>query len=365
MKKNIDVRVGILTFQWSNNYGAALQAFALKKYLEKNGYEPCIIDYRLSSREKKHVKRGIKDYVLSLLLIPYRKQLKMQKNNFDRFRKKYFNLTVPCRTLQQLEKIDEDFIVCGSDQIWNPKLTGGELERAYFADFQTAAKKIAYAASIGEKHIRKEDEEKYRVLLNNFDHISVRENDMIVEIGKYTNKHISQVLDPTMLLGADDYENLSLSRVINKPYLLIYQNSRNNDVYKIAKQVAKDKGLRIYEVGYRKQFPLTGIPIIQDAGPVEFLSLYRYADFIVTNTFHGTVFAIQFKKDFISIPLKGRESRICSLASKLHFENRLINGFDDVTVTKLSHTPMDYDSIYQRLDLAKGESVMFLKGALK
>jgi hypothetical protein len=354
------MKIGILTFQWSSNYGAALQAFALKQFIEKKGFDVQIVDYKPNYPKKRgSLSSNIKDLILKVLLIPDRPKINKQVNRFLQFREEYFDLTEEVSTIKKAHNLDCDCFICGSDQIWNPKLTGEELDPFYFAFF-TEKIKIAYAASIGERIIRQDDVDKFKQFLADFTAISVRELQIVDQMQNLTKKKVSCVVDPTLLLDKQDYLKIVGVRTINEPYLLIYQNTRNNDVYSIAKFIAKKRDLKIVEVGYRRQFPSTGIDIIETAGPKEFLTLYCNADFVVTNTFHGTVFSVMFEKDFISIPLKGRESRVENLANMTGLQRRFVEGYDQEIIEQLIDSNINYVEAKSRLEPFKRKSMDFL-----
>ncbi|NME63973.1 polysaccharide pyruvyl transferase family protein [Clostridium cadaveris] len=358
------MRIGIVTFHWSKNYGAALQAYALKIKLENMGYDVNIINYKPKYPKKREsLDSRMKDYILKILLIMERKNKNKLHNNFYEFEKNYFNETGEIYyNINEINNIKYDCIISGSDQLWNPKLTGGMLDRVYFCDFDStiAHKYVAYAASIGEKNINFNDATLFTKYLKNFNYISVRERNLIDELGKYTDKNIDHVLDPTLLLDSKDYKIIEQEVKIEKPYLLIYQNTKNSIIYSIAKKIAKQKKLKIYEVAYRKQVPSHGVSQITFAGPREFLYLFNNADFILTNTFHGTVFSIIYKKDFISIPLQGRESRVESLTEKLKLKNRLIYNKDE-NIDAVLKSKINYDEVYKYLDIERIESQKFLE----
>ena len=364
------MKIGILTFQWSNNYGAALQTFALKTFLSNkcevgDAFDVNVINYKRSyPKPSNTISSRIKDFILYFLLIPDKRKIKQRNSRFDEFRTDFFNLTKQYNSIDELEGLDFDSIFFGSDQIWNPKLTGGNLDPAYFGYFDTGAKRIAYAASIGEKCVRLEDVDLITEYLRGFDSISVRESQMLTEIGKYTDKTIYNTLDPTLLLSEQDYRDIASERIIDEKYILIYQNTRNDNTYKIARQIAEKTGLKIYEVGYRRQVPSTGIPSVENAGPREFLALYRDAEYVVSNTFHGTVFSIMFKKQFISIPLKGREHRVISLAQKLGLDERLVAAYDSELINQLMNTSNDYDVVSLKLENERKKSIEYIKEAI-
>lgn len=362
--------IGIITFSWSRNYGAVLQTFALKHFLEKNGYEVHVINYQpIATKKKESINNFIKGILLDFLLITDKKKIQEQIDRFDKFRKDYFNFTEKISFPDEDCGTKFDVIICGSDQIWNPKLTGGSLNKIYFGYLKNneKAKKIAYAASIGEKKIDNTHIKLFEEYLNNLNYISVREEQIVSQIQNLTDKKVYHTVDPTLLLRTEDYVKIarrSSMKKIDRPYILIYQNTKNEDIYKIAKRVSQLKNLDIVEIGYRRQFPKTGIPIIENAGPQEFLGVYLDAEFVVTNTFHGTVFAIQSKKKYISIPLKERESRVENLAKLLGLENRLVYSYSEDTIDSLVNEEIDYLLIDEKLSELSRQSAKFLNDSI-
>lgn len=361
------MKIGILTFSWSRNFGAALQTFALKTYLDKLGCETYIIDYHpIRKKPNQTVVNKIKSILLYILLIPDRKRLHGQIEKFNQFSDMYFNKTQLCLNAEMIETLRFDVVFYGSDQIWNYKLTGGRLDPVYFADFKKAIapRNIAYAASIGERDFQEEDKKTVQKFLKNFDLISVREQQIVETVQRLTKLTVKNVLDPTLLLEKKDYEKIRSNINKRTPYVLIYQNTRNNEIYEIAKYIAAKNKWAILEIGYRKQVPNPGVPMIFDLGPSDFLSYYSQAEFVVTNTFHGTVFAIQFEKQFISIPLKGRESRVENLGIKLGIENRLVYGFKKEEVDKICDFPIDYSKVQKKLKIEQDLSYQYIDNAL-
>lgn len=356
------MKIGIVTFHWSRNYGAALQTFALKKFLSTQNVNVSIINYNPNyKKKKKSINNIIKDNILKFLLMFDKKNDCKQKNSFNTFRKEYFNLTKD--TKNELDYEQFDIIFCGSDQIWNPNLTGGSIDKHYFGLFENIKADFifSYAASIGENELPISSTKDFSKYVSSLDKISVRERQIIDEVKKYCSKNIECVVDPTLLLEKKDYlAILNNSDMFEKPYLLIYQNSKNKDVYKIAKKIAKEKKLEIIEIAYRKQYPPTGIKTITYAGPKEFLNLYNNASFVVTNTFHGTVFAVQFEKNFVSIPLKGRESRVVNFANITGLQERLLFGYSDSSLENLMNLNIDYTAVKHRLEKEKNASKQYI-----
>lgn len=353
------MKIGIVTFHWSRNYGAALQTFALNEFFRKEKFDSYIINYNpIYKKKKKSFSNIIKDNVLLLLLLFDKKNNNKQLESFQNFRNEYFNLTNNTNKKKRF-----DMIFCGSDQIWNPNLTGGCLDRHYFGLFEDIDSQSisSYAASIGENRVPLNAVKDFSQYISALDNISVREKQIVDEVKKYTSKDVQCVVDPTLLLTKEDYLKITDNHdKIENQYVLIYQNSKNADVYKIARKIAKEKNIKIIEVAYRKQYPPTGIKTITSAGPKEFLSLYNNASYIVTNTFHGTVFAIQFEKEFVSIPLKGRESRVENLANITGLNDHLLNCAEDVKLDNIIKSKIDYSLVKEKLEVERNKSKQYI-----
>lgn len=356
------MRIGIATFHWSQNYGALLQTYALKTKLERMGHQVCIIDKIPCSKNKvESFSSKVKDSVLNISHPFDHSRANVQRQKLKSFRNRYFTL------VKENDITELDAIVCGSDQIWNSKLTGGELDPLYFgiSDFFVAKKKIAYAASIGESNIPEKDVKMFRTLVSGMDAISVREKAIVEEIQQYAKHTVYNVVDPTLLLKKDDYISLIDDRRLpGKPYVLIYQNTYDENLYNIALYIAKEKNLEVIEVARKRYRPIQKCNVILDGGIDTFLKMYKDADYIVTNTFHGTVFAIEFGKPFVSIPLKGRESRVVNLSKITALESRLVSYFSEQTLNKIITQEIDFDKVYCRLDMQRHFSEKFLLDAL-
>lgn len=350
----------IATFHWSQNYGALLQTYALKKHLEDLGHSVSIIDCKPDLGHKKEsISSRIKDIVLlSSHPLDYY-HIKKQCTCLQQFRLEHFSL------IPENEVHDIDAIVCGSDQIWNSKLTGGALFPLYFgvSKYYSFPKRIAYAASLGEKEIPEKDKTRFQELLNGMDYVSVREESLVDLVKKYTEKKVINVIDPTLLLDTNDYISLIDSKriQINEKYVLIYQNTYDARLSRIADAIAKKICGIVVEIARKRYRPFSNHRIILNGGVETFLSIYQNASYVITNTFHGTVFALQFKKQFFSIPLKGRESRVLSLLHQLGLENRIIltDGHDC-----LNESDIDYSIVESNLSRIRKKSDEFLSVAL-
>ena len=337
------MKVGILTFHDAHNYGAVLQAYALKKYIQKLGYEVKIINYHHETIPDGYPKED--------------NEKRWEK--FNKFIKTLIDNEEKVYTKEEdLEQLDIDFWICGSDQIWNTEITKG-FNRGFFLDFKTNGKKISYAVSMGIPELPKEYEKKFKESLEKLDEISVREESLKQYAEKFIDKKIEITLDPTLLLDVSDYENLLVENSYGE-YVLIYALGPDERLTKIAKKIAKEKKVEIIELNDKAKKDYF-CKQISDASPEEFLSLIKNAKAVITNSFHGTIFSIIFKKEFYTITRLNRNSRMENILKIVGMEDRLIDDISDLEKVK----EQNYEKAYMRLNKEKQKSKDFLKNALK
>lgn len=366
------MNIGIITFSSAHNYGAMLQTYALQTILERMGFEVDIINFRppiidnVYNPFKKRKKSffDLKFYKQRAgLHIKHRYKIKKFKN-FEKFMEDNLNITSPYKTFNALKAADlsYDFLIAGSDQIWNSDLTKS-LNPAYFLKFAPEkSKKIIYGASIGKKAIDNFEIPLFKHYLKNNDNISVREKASIDSISKCTNKLIETVIDPTLLLKKEDYDLLKNDMGLNnKKYIFVYALEYNEELIKIAEKISKNENLPIiFNRPYKKFSNQTkSVPHI---GPSEFLGLIKNATYIVTNSYHGFIFSIIYNKKFVAIPNTKTPARIEELASNLNINNTLVyssNNFNSIQNIKI-----DYKKVEKNINSLKNESLLFLENSL-
>lgn len=367
MKKR---QVGIITVHSNVNYGANLQAFASCKYLNNQGYDSKVIDYTLPNHEKsvhlfswlrqswkgekdKSLKRKIKLAIALTLSAPWKyRRLKA----FSKFRKNNIKLTKNCKDIKDIEKLNLDTIVCGSDQIWNPDIMDG-INPIFFGDINGVKTKISYAASVGKEKLEPNDEKKVKNLVLSLDSCSVREEDSAEYISSFTGKKIETVCDPVFLLDKYEYDNICSKRLFKNDYVFLYSVVHNDVLTEIAKKYADRRGLKLIEICSSKDKKAKHKQILS-FGPSEFLSCIKYAKTVFTNSFHGTAFSIIYEKDFYVVNNKARGSRITNLLNKVGLSERLIsreveNDFEIIDYVKTNLVLKDFiDSSKEFLDNA-------------
>lgn len=303
-------KIGILTFHKSINYGSVLQAWALRNVL--NDYKTHIIDYEPDAYRGMYAlcskKRGIKSNINRLLNCV---SIKRQINNFSDFRNTYLNCTEPydSKTLSADSLNGFDAVVTGSDQIWN--VHAKDADNAYFIPFKIAAKKIAYACSVNNMDFSEERcDEKLKSFILDYDFVSIREASGAQKVSKFINnqKKVYTMLDPTLLNSKEAFDTITSKRIVNKPYIFLYNVWSGMNAVNAAKAISKITGLPVYTAMMnpeKKQIlkiEMSGIKVeTRHTAPEDFLSLIKYAEMVVTDSFHGTAFSLIFEKKFVCI----------------------------------------------------------------
>ena len=359
-------KIGTITFHAPYNYGSALQATALQTFLENNGYEVDILNFydKLDMRQYKLFRTHYYfcPPIIYQDLRAYNNN-KGRKKSFEDFQNKFMHFTKrQFNNNEELKEIanDYDAFICGSDQIWNVACTKG-VKKPYYLDFakDSRAFTMSYAPSIAHTSIDEKYHKEFAEVVNNIDVISVREKTGQKIIKDITGRDAKVVLDPTLLLNGIDYEHFISKDIQTENFVYVYCLEYNKDVYDYAYQLAQKKELKL--IYYRK----TDIPKFKNAsnsfntGPSEFLYYIKNAKYIVTNSFHATVFSILFKKQFITFATKRSSSRMVDFLTTLQLDSRLSVSNPDMD------TLIDYKKVQDLLDQLKQDSIDFLLGTLK
>jgi len=362
-------KIGILTYHTGFNYGASLQAYALQNVVKNMGFDCEIINYEteefLSSREMFSRKpKRIKEFVKVISRIPYYNILKMRQRMFEDFTSKCLTTSKLYRTAKEVEEHAEDYdcIICGSDQIWNLGTPDApDADSLYFLNFEKKQKRVSYAASFGKWVLNPHHEEEVLPWLKQFDAVSVRElsgQDYL----KTRGIESTVTLDPTILLDAEQYNEICAERQIAEKYILMFSWNCNRDVIRAAKKVSKEMGYPLYQLTPPPRAMFKGVSRKLDVGPKEFLSLIKNAEFVVTNSFHGTAFSTTFEKPYVSVVTKKADPRMESLLKQLGLEDHLVN-VDDINIEKMKKT--DYKKVNEKKVVLRADSYKFLKSALE
>ena len=381
------MRVGVLTFHFAKNYGAMLQAYALSRVISSMGAECQIIDYRypvmyrgegrISLGEQYRVHRRWNSIILAFAkgLIRWGQAFFRRETSQAKRYKAFMEGKLPLSRRvrdRDLFRLDYDAYVCGSDQIWNERITVG-LCPVYFCAFAKCKSsiKVAYAASCGKEAFPDRIKDEATRLLSNFDAIGVRETQLCDELNDnmaLPSKAV-HVLDPTLLICHDEWQALATQPAIaifgGKPYLLLYlveETAASLWVYTLARRIASKRGLDIVKIARSCDVcgdSLDGVVSVADCGPQEFLGLIRNAEFVLAGSFHGIVFSVLFHRQFYCIPHRTDRARTDSFLGMIGLSGRNASEEMDDNQCDIDFTPVD--SVLNR---KKEKSVAFLKNAL-
>lgn len=369
------------------NYGSVLQSFASYVTLTKYSDQVAVINYidRPDNRAKAEIALRIKiNYLFDYKMLnnkvrkmihgdhDYQAVVFTRAKVFDQFNKEVFRFTKqyksPAEIKTDLKK--EEIIVIGSDQLWGPE----DIIRNYHTLSWVPAghKKVSYATSFGVSELPRFLHRRAKDFLSNMDCISVREETGVKIVKDLTSRDVPQVCDPTLLLSSQEWETIASSKVIDEPYIFCFFIGDNPDQREQAKKLRKKTGYRIAAILHLDQF----IPadegyadyVFNDASPTDFLGLIKYAEYVLCDSFHASVFSILFKKKFAifnrytEYSFGSRNSRIDSLCNKLNLSSRRINELDDVCLKIQAN--IDYKAVFEKLGRWKKESLEYLRKAI-
>lgn len=366
------MKIGVLTYQRAHNYGALLQAFALKTFVQKLDYEVDIIDYWPSyhSQDYKLIpnfnNRSFLSKVFGIiqLFVGSYRIFKRRKGYHD-FMRKQLNLSgdILYKDSKDLSNAKYDIVIYGSDQIWrNQKyLSFKGFDLVYFGEgFSKSVKRIAYAASMGVIKLTENDKSFLNKKLKTFKFLSVREDNLKNELSNIISTCIKLVLDPVFLLSKNEWEKYLPKKTKLEKYILLYQISQSNESLDLVNKLQKHLGYKVVEIHGRVNPFVFGSRYKQDATPFEFLSLINNAEFIISTSFHGTAFSVLFEKQFFAIGMGNNSSRVESLLLALDISSRYIN---DASLVDFSSF-IDYKVVSEKLEVLKNDSITFIKDSL-
>ena len=372
------MKIGIFTQPLHTNYGGILQNYALQTVLKRMGHEPWTIRKKDSVYRycRSKVSRFVKDKILHKDNIPpTQAEYNIIAKNLNEFVEKNINTTEKINLYKkkgELEKYDFDAFIVGSDQVWRPRYNRNILNNYLdFLDENSKTKKIAYAASFGVDKWEYSHEltTQCRGLAQSFDTISVREESAIDLCKKNLHVEAKQVLDPTLLLDENDYLSLSNQRFRpKKKTLAAYVLDVSTEKQKIVNDISKKFGLETITIMPTRKYTRKNKNYINECiyCPVSaFIETIYQSDYVVTDSYHGTIFSIIFNKPFISISNERRGiSRFNALLGMFSLKNRLIS-IDDHIQNIEDKNPIDYKSINQKIHLEKKKSLSYIVNNFK
>lgn len=357
------MNVGIFTFPNSTSYGAVLQMYALYRTVETLGHTPEVINYQNTyMKEKKHFSSNTRLRQVVAKLLHHRMYRAFQ--HFEKERMTGYPRTAISET-RELGVLSEryDAVICGSDQVWNPDITGGDL--SYFLNFCDAqTKRVAYAPSFGITEFSDDFSSAIREDLEKFHAISVREEPGQSMLSNLLGKDVPLVCDPTLLMNAQEWEQLEKHHpAAEGAYILYYTIKSSETLWNKCKAFAKEKGLKIVVVGgnWLKQWKRLDdqIRYAVDIGPEEWLYLVHHARYVFTNSFHGTAFSINYRKDFYVEFSSLTNSRLEQITRTLELRDQIVGE------APLTGAAVDYTVADRVLPKMREASISYLAHALK
>ena len=388
------MKIGIVTFVKCDNYGAELQAYALQKKLNLLGYDAEVINiekekgvlessfrsYRdaIINRYKRYglIKGTMKvaelvkgKYDTRKAFVANSEKVEERHKIFEAFFDTYIKHSDQFYTLEdmrQIQKLPYDVMIAGSDQIWN------FMQTRYLDVFflmmanRWNARKISYAASFSVSRIPNGKKAMYKQYLENMDAISVREimGKDIVE--SCSDCKATVVLDPTLLINRTEWVSFIGRKdylLENKRYVVVYTLSGSHYIYTLAKKIARKLVAEVINIklGFSKVDGDDGIIHICDAGPQEFISIFNSAVYVITDSFHGTAFSINFNIPFTTLlnPASNINSRALSILKQTGMEERLI--YDDGSNKEPSSLAVDFEPVNKVIEASRTASLEFLR----
>lgn len=380
-------KVGLAVCYDTKNFGSQLQVLATIKKVEDLGYETEIIRYRkkltpafalqtiprlfnlsfikskLQSKDKKKRIERHPDIARSV---------SVRNERFNKFVEKHFeNLSKPYDGWENLVRESAknyDMFLCGSDQLWLPNNLGSHFYTLEFAPDDKP--KIAYATSFGVSQVPERQKRATAKYLNRFQCLSTRELAGQSIIQELTGKKASVVCDPTLLFDANSWAQMLPEReIVEEPYVFCYFLGTNDEHRKAANEFKKMTGLKIVTCPYLDNFverdQQFGDIQMFDMDAADFVNLIRHAEYILTDSFHGSVFSILHHKKFMTFNrftagTNSRNSRIDSLCTLLGLSERRFNG----NVMDIKND-VDYVGVEERLRKLRADSIKYLENALK
>lgn len=375
--KDKNLTIGIITYHAAYNFGSVLQAYATVYTLEKMGYDVATIDYQTPSQELSYKKdfsrkKGFKSLLHEFPLLFIRSLRKKRAREFESFIHQYLHLTP--KKLTSFEELKNEnwtypILLSGSDQIWNihcVEFANEPFEAIlpYFLKFGTNAKRIAYGSSFSTQPV--EHIKKYKELLCSYDFLSTREPITRNFIEEVTGKATELVCDPTWLLTKKEWQLLPLYKPETpRPFIFVYNLGWNSlkirPWMKAIKELAKQHCFEIICISPLFFVKDNDIRVIHDAGPIDFLSYLSNAQLVITNTFHGTIFSMNFEVPFYSCNVtpnsrQGQMIGMCGLKDRIkNSPSELLEKDEGINFTETQKIISEF----------RNRSLEYLKQALK
>lgn len=338
-------KISLITLQYIDNYGSVLQTYASQEYLKKKGCFVEVVNYTRENCRFDNRKKGMKacycqkgglfalPLVSQLLTMRWEWLYKKRHKIFKEFRKNYICLSEEYSSIQDLTNHPPtaDYYCVGSDQVWNYIYNDGVLPEYFLSYAPKGKKKLSLASSLGVEEI--EDREIAALIknyLSEFSLITVREETAKQVLLGLGCMGVHQILDPTLLLDINDWTSkFNLHRQFSEPYVLLYQLNPCKEIGRFAQEVTISKNCRLIVISNNIRLSIPGAEIIANPSVEQFLSMILYAEYMITDSFHGTAFAINFNRElFVWLPPK-YQTRLTAILDLAELSERAFTKNED------------------------------------
>lgn len=362
-------QVALITIHLGSNFGSILQTVASASVLREMQCEVKIINYIPERCTWKRFftdsLRNIYSFVMMFLALPI---VGINKYIYNSFLRKSVSVSEPIYDSNDFIAAcpKADIYVTGSDQVWNSIHNEGLDRHYYFDGFPKGTIKIAYSSSIGRESLDEREYAEVKRMLGTYKAISVREASAkaLIESMGYKATHL---LDPTFMLDRESWKKYMSQRKIKQPYVLVYLPYNIHDknlIYQTVRKLATDKDLRVVTFSWGARLDRFADKTVFFANPGDFLSLMYYADYVVTNSFHGTAFSVNLNKQFWVYMPTGFGTRIQSILDLCHLQDRLLQPDEVLRDDKMARH-IDYAPVNSILNVERQKTYDFLKKALE
>lgn len=382
-------KIGLALFYSNENYGSALQAYAIQRVLAEKGLEYEIVNYRKDKSLKtigsylpqlfigfvlkRKIRLLLRSFLASFLKNDIADGVAKRHDAFVRFRNQYFVVSKPVLGWKNLQKraIDYSMVIVGNDQVWAPICLGQHFFTLEWVP--NSIKKVAYGSSFGVSEIPKIQLKATKKYLNRIDSISVRENAGQQIVQDLIGQNVPVVLDATMLYNAQEWESIAgLAPIVSGKYIFCYFLGENENHRKFARQLQIKVGMKIVCIphlnGFTKSDVNFGDVTLYDIDPGQFINLIKFSEFVCTDSYHATIFSILHNRQFFNFKrYKSEKGSINSrLETLLTALNLMFYQVDESISLEdaLALKSIDYKTVFEKLEKLKKESFEFLDNVL-
>ena len=363
------MKIAVVTNYDKKNYGSVLQAYALQSKIKELSVDNECVVFNVKKSSNKSVVYKIKSFFAKSknnYSLRNKLQIKKARKLFEYKNKKIEEFcnsnidNVCCYSYKEAEALSKEYdvFIAGSDQIWSPN--AGTLSDITLLNFVNGGsqKKYSYAASIGVSNLDDEIKSKFKIGLNSFDSISVREKTARKVLIDCSNKDIRVDIDPTLLYDNNFWSKKThKSETNNEPYIFVYMLRPEPITIEVAKALSKKTGYKV-KICSNRIVEKDLFENIVDAGIEDFLSLIKNATYVVTNSFHGTVFSLQFHKKFAAVAIEGTGSRVIDLLDSVELSKHIIDSSAQIDIFE---DCINWDNVDTILEKKRIESINYIE----